>query len=95
LFRFLVAAAIIGSVLAFAKDRQVLDRAGLLGSCAPLAAAAPQESQWWECRAGQLTGYPDLSQDGCKRGALRGDVRYWLCPSALVAGRTADESDTR
>jgi hypothetical protein len=98
MFRFIVAAAIIGSLLAFAKDQHVLDRAGILGSCAPLAATAAtiaDESQWWECRPGQLTGYPELSQDGCKRGTTRGEVRYWRCPAALVAGRSSDESDTR
>jgi hypothetical protein len=87
LFRIVIAAAIIGSLLAYAKEQDVLDRAGILGSCAPLTAAAPDDSQWWECRPGELTGYPDLSQDGCNRGAKRGEVRYWLCPTTLVASR--------
>ena len=86
MFRFLVAAAIIGSLLAYAKERDVLDRAGILGSCAPLTADAPKESQWWECRPGKLTGYPSLSQDGCSRGVMHGEVRYWLCPAPLVSG---------
>lgn len=95
MFRFVVAAAIVASLLAYAKEERVLDRAGILGSCTPLTAAAPDESQWWECRPGELTGYPELSQDGCKRGDLRGEVRYWLCPAALVAGRSGGETDTR
>ena len=95
MFRLAVAAAIVASLLAFAKEQRVLDRAGILGSCTPLTFAAPNDSQWWECRAGKVTGFPDLSQDACKRGSLRGEVRYWLCPAALVAGRSSDETDTR
>lgn len=93
--RVVVAAALIASVLAFAKDQQVLDRTGLLGSCVALAAPAPEGGQWLACKPGELTGYPDLSQDSCTRGAMRGEVRYWACPTALVAGRSSDETSTR
>ena len=95
MFRFVVAAAIVASLFAIAKEQRVLDRAGILGSCEALTVAAPHESQWWACRPGELTGYPDLSKDSCRRGDLKGEVRYWLCPAALYAGRTADETDTR
>ena len=37
---------------------------------------------------GRLSGYPDLSKDACKRGDLRGEVRYWLCPAELVVSRS-------
>lgn len=92
---FLVAAVLIASLLAFAKEQRVLDRTGLLGTCAELDAAAPEGGTWLACRPGDLTGYPDLSQDSCRKGGLRGDVRYWICPTALVAGRSADETATR
>ena len=94
MFRFIVAAAIIGAFLAFAKSENVLDRAGIVGSCAAMTAAAPLDHQWWKCRPGQLTGYPDLSKDGCDRGIMRGKVRYWLCPTALSV-RAAGEPDSR
>lgn len=93
--RTFVAAALVASALAAAHHERVLDRADLLGSCAPLTAAAPDGGQWLECRPGSLTGYPDLSQDSCRRGDMRGEVRYWLCPTALVGGRSADETATR
>ena len=93
--RVVVVAALIASVLAFAKDQQVLDRTGLLGSCVALAAPAPDEGQWLACRPGELTGYPDLARDSCTRGAMRDDVRYWSCPTTLVAGRSSDETPTR
>jgi hypothetical protein len=93
--RIVVAAALIASLIAFAKHERVLDRTGLLGSCTALAAPAPQGGQWLECRPGELTGYPDLSQDSCKREGTRGQSRYWICPTPLVAGRSSDETPTR
>lgn len=95
MFRFLVAVAIIGAVLAYVKTEHVLDRAGILGSCTPLSATAPIDSQWWACKPGELTGYPDRSKDGCKRGVMRDEVRYWLCPDALASGREQAEPATR
>ncbi len=86
--RIVFAAAMIASILALAKHERVLDRSGMFGSCSPLTAPAPQGGQWLECRPGRLTGYPDLSQDSCKRRGLRGEARYWICPTALVAARS-------
>lgn len=86
--RIVFAAAIIASALALGKQERVLERAGLFGSCSALAAPAPAGGQWLACRPGELTGYPDLSQDSCTRRGLRGEVRYWLCPTALVAARS-------
>ena len=95
MFRTFVAAALLASALAAAHHGHVLDRAGLLGSCSPLATETLDGSQWLECRPGSLTGYPDLSQDACRRSILRGEVRYWLCPTSLVGGRSTDETATR
>ena len=95
MFRTTLAAALVASALAAAHHERVLDRAGLLGSCTTLAASADDGGQWLECRPGDLTGYPDLSQDACTRGAMRGDVRYWHCPTALVASDSTDETQTR
>jgi hypothetical protein len=95
MFRTTLAAALVASALAAAHHERVLDRAGLLGSCTTLTASADDGGQWLECRPGDLTGYPDLSQDACTRGALRGDVRYWHCPSTLVASDSTDETQTR
>lgn len=95
MFRYGLAAALTVSGVAFVHSQNVLDRTGLLGSCTALAAAAPADSRWLECRAGSLTGYPDLSKDSCARGAMRGEVSYWLCPDALVAARTPIEEASR
>jgi len=95
MFRFGLAAALTVSGAAFAHDQHVLDRAGLFGSCKVLAVAAPNDGQWLACRPGSVTGPPDLSRDACLRAAVRGEVRFWLCPSQLVAGRTPGETSTR
>ena len=63
-------------------------KSAVLGSCAPLVAKAPHDGQWWECKPGRLSGYPDLTKDACKRGDMRGQVRYWLCPAELVVSRS-------
>ena len=87
MFRIVVAAAIIASLLAFAKHQHVLDRAGLTGSCTSLSDPAPLDHVWWACSGGSLTGAPDRSKDGCRAGDVRGEIRYWLCPATLVSGR--------
>ena len=92
-FRYGVAAALIVSAVAAANSQGLLDRAAELGSCSPLAAAAPRGVQWWECKPGAASTYPDLSKDSCRQGDLRGEVRYWLCPVGLaVTGVTEDAS---
>jgi hypothetical protein len=93
--RIVFAAAMIASLLALAKHERVLDRTGLLGSCSELSAAAPEGGKWMECRPGQLTGYPDLSQDSCTKHGMRGEARYWVCPTSLVAARSPNERPTR
>ena len=93
--RIVFAAAMIASLLALAKHEHVLDRTGLLGSCSELAAAAPDGGRWMECRPGQLTGYPDLSQDSCTKRGMRGAARYWVCPTSLVAARSPNGQPTR
>jgi len=95
MFRTALAAALVASALAAAHHERVLDRAGLLGSCTALAAPTEDGGQWLECRPGELTGYPDLSQDACTVGVQRGEVRYWRCPTVLVGGRSSDETPTR
>lgn len=93
--RILFAAAMIASVLALAKQERMVERTGLFGSCSGLTAPAPEGGQWLECRPGRLTGYPDLSQDSCTRRGLRGESRYWICPTALVAARSPHGQPTR
>ena len=93
--RIVLAAAMIASILALAKHERALDRTGMFGSCSALSAPAPQGGRWLECRPGRLSGYPDLSQDSCTRRGMRGEARYWICPTALVAARSPSGQPTR
>ena len=87
MFRYGVAAALIASAAAAANSQGLVHSAATLGSCSPLVAQAPHGVQWWECKPGAASGYPDLSKDSCRQGDLRGDVRYWLCPAGLTVSR--------
>lgn len=93
--RIVFVAAMMASSLAFAHHERAFERTGLFGSCSSLTAPAPDGGQWLECRPGRLTGYPDLSQDSCTRRGVRGEARYWICPTALVAARSPVEPATR
>jgi hypothetical protein len=93
--RIVFGAAMIASILALARHEHALDRTGMFGSCSALSAPAPQGGRWLECRPGKLTGYPDLSQESCSRRGLRGEVRYWICPTALVAAHSPTKQPTR
>ncbi len=95
MFRYGVAAALLVSAAGVIHSQGMLDRAAILGSCAPLVAQASRDGQWGECRPGAVSGYPDLSKDACKQGDLRGEVRYWLCPAELVVSRSAQEVATQ
>ena len=94
MFRYGVAAALLVSAAAAANSYGLLDRAAALGSCAPLVAQAPHGAQWWECKPGTASVYPDLSKDSCRQGDLRGEVRYWLCPAELTVTRLTEDVAT-
>ena len=97
MFRYGVAAALLVSAAAAAaaSSQGLLDRAASLGSCAPLVAQAPHGAQWWECKPGTASVYPDLSKDSCRQGDLRGEVRYWLCPAELTVARLTENTATQ
>lgn len=93
--RIVFIAALIASALALVRHEHVLERTGMFGSCTSLSAPAPAGGEWLECLPGELTGYPDLSQDSCTKRGMRGEARYWICPTALIAARAPGERPTR
>ncbi len=74
-------------VVAFAavKRERVLERAGLLASCSAVSVPADPAAEWQACRAGRLTGYPDLSRDSCTPQGIQQSVAYWRCPAPLAS----------
>lgn len=87
MLKFALIAALIAAGLAYGKHDRTLERAGLLGSCVRVAGALPDGGEWRACRPGRLTGYNDLSRDGCVASGGDSDLRYWRCPAALVGSR--------
>ena len=87
MLRFALIAALVAAGLAYGKQDRTFERAGLLGSCAHVAGALPDGGEWQACRSGRLTGYPDLSRDGCVALSQVGELRYWRCPATVVGSR--------
>ena len=87
MLRFAALIAVLVAVFAAVKREHVLERAGLLGSCSQVAVPGDPAGQWQACRAGRLTGYPDLSRGSCTRRSVQPGVVYWRCPAPLVSAR--------
>ena len=79
-------AILLVSVMYGVKERGLLDRTGLLGTCEVVAQATTEEGEWLACRGGRLSGTPDLARDSCRKGVTRKGVTYWYCPEKLVGG---------
>jgi hypothetical protein len=85
--RFAIVAAVIAAGLGFAQQRQVLQHAGLFGSCSEIATPAGQSGVWHECVPGKLTGTPGLSRDSCTRIQHNPTQDVWRCPTALESNK--------
>jgi hypothetical protein len=81
--RFAIVAAVIAAGLGFAQQRQVLQHAGLFGSCSQIATPAGQSGVWHECVPGKLTGTPSLTRGSCTRIQHSATRDFWRCPTAL------------
>lgn len=83
MFRIFLVVAVIAAAMFAVKDGRVLERAGLTGSCEPVATPKGQTGFWQACRPGKLEGQPDLSRRSCTPGGISGDVAYWRCPTKV------------
>ena len=86
--RFAVVAAVIAAALAFAQQRQVLQNAGLFGSCSQIATPTGQGGVWHACVPGKLTGTPGLSRGSCIRVKHTTARDFWRCPTPLESNQT-------
>jgi hypothetical protein len=84
-FRFFLVAALVAAAMFMIKDDSVLERHGLLGSCAAVAPPAGQDGDWHACKKGRLSGAPDLSLKSCTKAGFVGVVEYWRCPAPIDA----------
>ena len=87
MLRFALLIALLAVALTAVKREHVLERAGLTGSCAVVAAPADPAGEWRVCTAGRLTDAPDLSRGGCTLRSVQAGREYWRCPAPLVPVR--------
>jgi hypothetical protein len=87
MLRFALLIALLAVALTAVKREHVLERAGLTGSCAVVAAPADPAGEWRVCTAGRLTDAPDLSRGGCTLRSVQEGRKYWRCPAPLVPVR--------
>ena len=83
MFRFFLVCVFIAGALVAVKNGNVLQRAGLSGSCAAIATPHGQTGFWQACRPGRLEGQPDLSRRSCTPAGARGEIAYWRCPTRI------------
>jgi hypothetical protein len=85
-FRIAVVVSLAFLALNVAKREQLVQRASLLGGCAPVQVSAPAAAgdHWRACRAGRLTGAPDLSPR-CTSAGTTASAHLWRCPATAYA----------
>jgi hypothetical protein len=83
MFRIVFVGVLIAAAMIVIKQDRVLERAGLLGSCATVAPPAGQDGDWHACKEGKLSGAPDLSLNSCTKAGYVGMVAYWRCPAPV------------
>ncbi len=87
MLRFAVLTVLLAAAFTAVQRGHLLERAGLTGSCALVAAPADPAGEWRACSGGRLTGAPDLSREGCTRHGIHEGSEYWRCPAPLVPAR--------
>jgi hypothetical protein len=78
----LVGIAVI-AILAVSKQQHWFERVGVTGRCTLVAAPSGETGEWWRCRQGVLTGFPNLPEDQCTTDGYAGDDQLWQCTIPL------------
>jgi hypothetical protein len=81
--RILAVAAVFAALMVAIKDRRLLQRVHVVGSCASVA-NVPDGSEWRRCVGGHLTGPPGLASAGCTDWGTYQDAEFWHCPAELA-----------
>lgn len=84
LLRIFAVGAVLAGIMIAAHDHRLLARVHVVGSCTTLSTAA-DGSQLRSCVAGQLSGKPDLTSEGCTEAGARAAAELWHCPAPLAA----------
>jgi hypothetical protein len=86
LLKILLVGALVAGTMALVRDGRVLRSAGLLSSCAPVAAQSGDQTMQ-RCRKGKLDGYPDLANKACQSTYVQAGYEYWRCVAPIVASQ--------
>ena len=89
LLRIVLVTALLSAGLVWASDSNVLDRTGLVGSCAMVESTTPETEVWHACRPGKLQGRPSLVRQSCVSHGIVNDVEYWRCRTPIGSGPPA------
>ena len=87
MLRFAAALSIGLALFTGAKEGDVVDRAGLLGTCEVVQTPPRNWGEWWACKDGRLSGAADLSTRGCEAMGAAIGFDYWRCPAPLQQDR--------
>ena len=82
--RIIVVGLLIAAALGVAKQQDLFRKAGVVGSCQIGRAPIGDDSSWYACREGVLTGYPSLRRDNCTSESRTASYQYWRCPTPLA-----------
>lgn len=86
LLKILLVGVLVAGAMALLRDGRLLARAGLVGSCRPVAAASSPQGAVQSCSRGRLSGYPDLHGQSCTSEGVAADGReYWQCIAPIVS----------
>ena len=85
LMRIALIGVVVVAVLGVAKHEQWFERAGVTGRCALIATPTGQTGQWWTCRQGILTGFPNMPADRCQTDGYAGERQVWRCANPVTS----------
>ena len=88
LLKILLVGVLFAGGMAALKDGRLLEDAGLVGSCRPVAVAGEGGSTLQACKKGRLDGYPDLTRKSCEQAYLKDGREYWRCLAPIVASQS-------
>ena len=82
MLRIVAVGAVLMALMITIKDRQLLQRAHLVGFCSTLA-QTQDGIEWRSCVPGRLSGRPELVLNSCTDLGRLGRAEVWACPAGL------------
>ena len=86
LAKIAIVVAAIAGLLGVARNQMWFERVGLMAECKVTATPFGEQGggQWWACREGAISGFPNLRRDHCETKGVTGRIELWYCPVAIA-----------